>query len=119
MKKLSLLSLAAATIFALSSCSHGHKHMKERTIEVTGSAEKSVTPDEVYYSITLTEYMKGKTKVEMPELEASFMKKAEAAGIKKEDIQVQNQYMYDYWYSYYYRHRKQNYFASKTFEVKL
>jgi uncharacterized protein YggE len=119
MKKLSLLSLAIALIFGLSSCRHGHKHMKERTIEVTGSAEKEVTPDEVYYTVTLTEYMKGKTKIEMPELENRFMKKAEAAGAKKEDIQVQNQYMYDYWYSYYYKHRRDNYFASKTFEIKL
>jgi uncharacterized protein YggE len=115
-----ILPLLAATII-LSACHHEHKNLN-RTIEVTGSAEKEITPDEVYYGITLTEYMKGKLKVTMPELEAKLMKKAESIGIKKEDVQVENAYMYNYnyyYYDYYYSRKHENYLASKTFIIKI
>jgi uncharacterized protein YggE len=114
--------LIPAIALMLGACHHDHKNSISRTIEVTGSAEKEVTPDEVYYGVTLTEYMHGKLKVTMPDMEAKLMKKAESIGIKKEDVQVENASMYNYdyyYYDYYYRHKHDNYFATKTFIIKI
>jgi uncharacterized protein YggE len=115
------IAILSALTLMLGACHHEHKGVN-RTIEVTGSAEKEVTPDEVYYGITLTEYMKGKLKVTMPELEAKLIKKAESIGIKKEDVQVENAYMYNYnyyYYDYYYNRKHENYLATKTFVIKI
>ncbi len=70
-------------------------------IEVTGSAEMEVVPDEVYVSITLQEYRKeNKSKVSIDEISRNFISTCEKAGIGKERIEVQNMSGFDQseWY---------------------
>jgi len=71
-----------------------------RTITVTGSAEMEITPDEIIVAIGLKEYYLEeyepkkeykdyKNFVELPGIEAEFLKITEAQGIKKERLVVQ------------------------------
>ncbi len=67
-----------------------------KKIEVTGSAEMEVVPDEVYVGVTLKEYYKpNKTKVSIDEISKSFITTCEKAGIGKERIEVQNMSGFD------------------------
>ena len=50
------------------------------------------------------------------------MKKTAALGIKKEDVQVENSSIYDYdeyYWDYWYHRKHQDYYATKTFIIKL
>ncbi|SHL83061.1 hypothetical protein SAMN05444266_105142 [Chitinophaga jiangningensis] len=62
----------------------------ERKISVNGTAEIEVTPDEFYFTISLKEYMKGKTKVEITQLEKELIQAVTNAGIPKENLNVQD-----------------------------
>lgn len=60
-----------------------------RTITVTGSAETSVTPDEIYIGITLKEYTpKGERKKELGALTADFLADCKSLGIPDSAITV-------------------------------
>ncbi|MBV7534106.1 SIMPL domain-containing protein [Chitinophaga sp. sic0106] len=62
----------------------------ERKISVNGTAEIEVTPDEFYFTISLIEYMKGKTKVEITQLEKELIQAVTNAGVSKENLNVQD-----------------------------
>lgn len=93
-----------------------------RTIEVTGSAEMDIEPDEVYISIHLREYMKDKTtKVHMNEIDKEFQKALAALKIDLKDVSVEgaNAY-YNYDYNYWRNEAKRtDFLASKTYSIKL
>jgi uncharacterized protein len=77
-----------------------------RKIEVTGSAEMEVVPDEVFVSITLQEYRKeNKSKVSIDEISRTFLAACEKAGISKDRIEVQNMSGFDQ-SEWYWRKRK-------------
>jgi uncharacterized protein YggE len=59
-----------------------------RTITVNGSAEMSVTPDEIYVSITLKEYTRKGEKKDLKSLTADFLAACKAAGIPDSAISV-------------------------------
>lgn len=64
-----------------------------KKIEVTGSAEEEVLPDEIYVSISLREYFKdkdNKNKTDIMVLEKQLQKAVEEAGIPKENLMVGN-----------------------------
>src|SRR5687767_10306806 len=63
-----------------------------KKIEVTGSAEMEVTPDEIYFSVSLREYFKDKdrNKVGITELEKQLQSAVNAAGVPKENFQIEN-----------------------------
>jgi uncharacterized protein YggE len=65
-----------------------------KKISVTGSAELEVIPDEIYFSISLREYFKerDKNKVEIETLEKQLQAAVNAAGISKENFQIENIY---------------------------
>ncbi len=67
-----------------------------RKIEVNGIAEKEVTPDIVNVSITLKEYIDGKNKISISQLEAQLEQAVTEAGIAKEDLTVNNLSSYNY-----------------------
>lgn len=70
-----------------------------RKVATKGYAEKEVTPDIIYLSISLKEfYMDGNTKkkVFIETLEKQLFDAAIAAGVKKEDFTIQNIYSYNY-----------------------
>ncbi|SKB71763.1 hypothetical protein SAMN05660841_02013 [Sphingobacterium nematocida] len=70
-----------------------------RKVATKGYAEKEVTPDIIYLSVSLKEfYMDGNTKkkVAIETIEKQLFDAAMAAGVKKEDVTIQNIYSYNY-----------------------
>ena len=70
-----------------------------RKVATKGYAEKEVTPDIIYLSVSLKEYyMDGNTKkkVLIEAIEKQLFDAAIAAGVKKEDFTIQNIYSYNY-----------------------
>ncbi|MCU0442286.1 MAG: SIMPL domain-containing protein [Bacteroidia bacterium] len=116
---LSTFALAAFTI-----CSFAQQPDQKpihRTIEVTGSAEMEVEPDEVYLAVTLKEYMKEKTKVRMDEIETEFKNTLSKLGIPLKDVSVEGAsayFNYD-WNWYRNESRRTDFLAAKTYIVKL
>jgi len=69
-----------------------------RRVATRGYAEKEVTPDIVYLSISLKEYYQDgntKKKVAIDQLEKQLFDAAMKSGVKKEDFTVQNIYSYN------------------------
>ncbi len=96
---------------------------KERTIEVSGIAEKEVEPDEVYFTLTLQEYKKAGKKITLDEMEKKLVERALGVGIKKSDLKLDNltAYSYNYYYGYdygYYR-KSGDVMATGTYRIKL
>jgi uncharacterized protein YggE len=63
-----------------------------KKITVIGSAEMEVIPDEIYFTISLREYFKekDKNKVDIAALEKQLQGAVNAAGIAKENFQIEN-----------------------------
>ncbi len=118
MKQILLLGLLLLTL-SLTAQNTG----EIRYIEVRGSAEMEVEPDEMMLFIGIEEYWKEefeknkkpedyKTKVPLSEIEDALIKSLRKAGIEKEDIRVRG--MGNYW-----RHRGREFLFSKQLEVKI
>ncbi len=91
MKYLSVCFLAALCLsLALSSCSSGaSKSDAVKKIEVTGSSEMEVLPDEIFLSVSLKEYMgPGKIKVKLDTIKAAFLAQCAAVGISDSSISI-------------------------------
>jgi uncharacterized protein YggE len=87
-----------------------------RKIEVSGIAEKEVTPDIINVSISLKEYMNGRTKVTIEELEGQLEKAVTDAGISKEDFMINDLYSYK---DYYERKKDLSFLASKQYQIRF
>lgn len=89
-----------------------------KKIEVTGSSEMEVIPDEIYFSISLREYFKDKdkNKVEITALEKQLQTAVNAAGVPKENFQIENIYGYRYWPD---RKKPVDFLESKRYVLKL
>lgn len=94
-----------------------------RYIEVRGSAEMKIEPDEMKLFIGIEEYWKEefqknkkpedyKTKVPLSEIEDNLIKSLQKAGIQKEDIKV-------YGIGNYWRQKGKEFLFSKQLEVKI
>ena len=91
MKKVMLL--AAGLFFALGGAfAQQADKQPVKKIEVNGTSEIEITPDEIYFNISLREYMKGKNKVDISTLEKQLQKAVSDAGIPKGDLTVENVY---------------------------
>ena len=84
MKKLLIISLFSL----LCSYAFGQNVDLRRKIEVTGIAEQEVTPDIINVTISLQEYIDGKKKVTIDQLESQLEAAVKDAGIAKEDFTV-------------------------------
>ncbi len=95
---------------------------KTKKIEVVGSAEIQVVPDEIYVSITLQEYYdKQKSKIDIDRIQKDFIDRCTKAGISKERIQIQNMSGFDQ-SNWYWRKRKKeqpDLLASTTYVIKF
>ena len=97
MKK--ILSILALCTFLLSAQAQQQTMENSRRISTRGYAEKEVTPDIIYLSISLKEYfIDGNTKKKVPveTLEKQLFDAAIKNGIEKADITIQNIYSYNY-----------------------
>lgn len=87
-----------------------------RKIQVTGSAETEVTPDIIYFSISLKEYLNGKNKVGITTLESQLQKAITAAGIAKADFTINNLSSYNYVPE---KKKNADFLAAKQYRLKL
>ena len=87
-----------------------------RKIEVTGVAEQEVTPDIINVSISLMEYMDGRTKVTIDQLETQLENAIRDAGIAKEDFTVNNVSAYNNTYQ---KKKNPDFLASKQYIIKF
>jgi uncharacterized protein YggE len=92
MKKLFVIAALLATTFG----AFAQTADLRRKIEVTGIAEQEVTPDIINVSISLKEYLNGKNKVTISQLENQLEKAVAEAGIAKEDFTVNNLSSWNY-----------------------
>lgn len=94
-----------------------------RTVEVKGSAEMEVEPDEMVLVIGIQEYWEEefedntkpedyKTKVPLAQIEDDLVKKLRQAGVEKENVKVRN--VGNYW-----RQQGKEFLFSKQLEIEL
>ncbi|HTN22161.1 MAG TPA: SIMPL domain-containing protein [Pelobium sp.] len=112
MKKLLFIALIA---FATSSVFAQNVDLRKK-IEVNGTAETEVTPDEIYIGISLKEYMDGKKKVSIEELESQLQKAVAKAGIAQEDFMINNISAYT---NYWDKKKDPTFLASKQYSIKV
>ena len=89
---------------------------KSRTIEVKGSSEIEVTPDEIFVAITLKEYKKGSNKVSLDQLEAGLVKSLRKLDIEEDKLRVQNVYGYNWNWR---KKRSDDFLGTKTFVLEV
>ena len=112
MKKLliiPLMLLFACNIF-------GQSVDLRRKIEVTGTAEQEVTPDIINVSISLQEYMDGRKKIEIDQLENQLEKAVRDAGIAKEDFTISD---VSGWNNTYQKKKNPDFLASKQYSIRF
>lgn len=94
-------------------------HSGRRYISVNGSAEKEVTPDIIYISVTIKEYFTDaalKQKVSVDDLEKNFLRTVYAAGINGSDISIESISGYGNWGP---KRKTESFLASKRYQLKL
>jgi len=64
----------------------------QKFITVTGTAEMEVVPDEIYFRVTLREFIKDKNKVLIDSLEKELSKAVAASGVPKENFMIEQVY---------------------------
>ncbi len=116
---LSYFIILLATILPFSTLAQTDQPMTKK-IEVYGQAEEEITPDEIYFSITLKEYQdSGKEKVKIDQLERTLYKTVKELGIEEDDFRVENVYGYNYdWYRKK-KPQREEFLASKKYAIKL
>lgn len=87
-----------------------------RKIEVTGIADQEVTPDIINVTISLQEYINGKTKVTIEQLENQLEGAVRDAGIPKEDFTINNLSAYNNTYQ---KKKNPDFLASKQYGIKF
>ena len=96
--------------------------IKQKTINVSGTAEMEVVPDEIYVQVELREYdKKGGSKVDIESIKNAFLKAALSIGLTEADISVQGYQGWDGDLWMYKKNKKKNpdLKASITYQIKL
>jgi uncharacterized protein YggE len=115
MKKLVVLAFVA--LFSLSAMAQQVDLRKK--ITVSGSAETEVTPDIIYLSISLKEYLKdnnSKKKVDITTLENQLFNAVQSAGIPKENLMINNLSSYNIITE---KKKNPDFLASKQYRLKV
>lgn len=92
------------------------KESNVRSIEVKGSSEIEITPDEIFVQLTLKEYKKAGSKIELNTLESELVKAIKKLGIAEEKLTVENVYGYNWNWK---KQRAEDFLGSKTFLLEL
>lgn len=90
-----------------------------KKIEVYGNAEREITPDEIYFTITLKEYLDdNKNKVSIDKLERELYTAVRKVGVRDEDFQIQDVASYNYdWYWRDKKKEREEFLASKQYRI--
>ncbi|WKN42706.1 SIMPL domain-containing protein [Tunicatimonas pelagia] len=105
---------------SLTSFAQSEEEPMVKKIEVTGQAEEEVVPDEIYFAITLKEYLgDNKKKVVIDKLERELYQAVRKVGVAEEDLRVEDIQSYNY--NWYRRNRPQReeFLASKKYTIKF
>lgn len=119
-KRLLLLACLLSGFYFLNA--QNTEAVPQRYIEVTGSSEIEIEPDEIVFIIRIKEYWQEefekrakeedyKTKIPIAYIERQLLSDLEKAGIDKKNITVQE--VGDYW-----RQRGKDFLISKQFEIR-
>lgn len=115
MKKL----LSFAIVVLLSTSALAQQPDLRRKITVSGSADSGVTPDIIYLSISLKEYLKdnnSKKKINITELENQLYTAVLKAGITKENLMINDISSYNYAFE---KKKNPDFLASKQYRLKV
>jgi uncharacterized protein YggE len=113
MKKIILSTLIALTSFA----AIAQNVDTRKKIEVTGTAELEVTPDEIYIGISLKEYLGDyKKRVTIEQLEKQLQTATIKASIASEDFMINNISAYT---NYWEKKKDPTFLASKQYTIKV
>ncbi|RFM28790.1 SIMPL domain-containing protein [Deminuibacter soli] len=97
MKKIAAIAAACFTLFQ----AHAQEiTSKTRSINVTGTAELEVVPDEIYVQVELREYnRKNGTKTDINDISNAFLAAAKSMGLTEKEVSVQSYQGWDgnYW----------------------
>ena len=117
MKRLFVIALLALTTLSTFNALAQQADLR-RKITVTGTAETEVTPDIIYISISLKEYLKdgnSKKKVDITTLETQLFNAVQKAGIAKENLTINNLSSWSYQTE---KRKNPDFLASKQYRNK-
>lgn len=113
-------AVLAFLLFSSQSFAQEKTEQKTKSIEVVGSAEKEVVPDELFFTVVLKEYSKdNKDKVGLEKLEKQLKQAVSGAGIPIENFQVENIFGYTWEYYNNKKREPQEFLASKSYIIKV
>jgi uncharacterized protein len=120
---LSILLIVACFSIALISCGGGgDKTEPPRKIEVIGSAEMEIVPNEIYMTFTLKEYLDGsRRKVKLETIKTDFLKLCKEAGVNDSSISISSYTGNERWDYYWYRRRRTepDFMSSISYNIKV
>jgi uncharacterized protein len=123
MNRLAKSFLISTLIFTSAFVSNAQQVIMEKPlvkkIEVTGSAEQEVLPDEIYVTVSLREYFKdkdNKNKIDIMVLEKQLQKAVEEAGIPKENFTIGTINGYREWWG---KKKPTTFLESKSYIIKV
>lgn len=87
-------------------------------IEVSGSAEMSLVPDEIHFHLSISEYMKSGKRISLDEVEKTMQKAVLAAGLSLDRLKLEQANSYPYAYDENGK-TKREFFASKQYVIKM
>jgi uncharacterized protein len=112
-----LFAIALVALFSLNAFAQQVDLRKK--INVSGTAETEVTPDIIYISISLKEYLKdgnSKKKVDITTLESQLYTAIQKAGIAKENLTINNLSSWNYATE---KKKNPDFLASKQYRLKV
>ncbi|RYY11821.1 MAG: DUF541 domain-containing protein [Chitinophagaceae bacterium] len=116
MKKLMMMALVAL----IGTSAMAQQADLRRKVSVSGNAEMEITPDIIYISISLKEYLRdnnSKKKVEITDLETQLYNAILKAGIPKENLTISNLSSWNYDYDR--KKKNPDFLASKQYRLKV
>jgi uncharacterized protein len=123
MNRLTKTLLISTLIFTSAFVSNAQQVIMEKPlvkkIEVTGSAEQEVLPDEIFVTVSLREYFKdkdNKNKVDIMVLEKQLQKAIEDAGVPKENFTIGTINGYREWWG---KKKPTTFLESKSYIIKV
>ncbi len=87
-----------------------------KSIAVSGTAEMKIIPDEIYFSITIREFMTGSNKYPIDKLEKQLVDAVLQAGIDRKNLMLDNVSSYN---GYEKRNKSEEFLVAKTYEIKV
>jgi uncharacterized protein len=120
MKKIFLLATTVFAIAAQAQTTQPGCYPFPKTINVTGSAQIEVIPDEIYVQVDLREYKKrGEEKISLDKIKEEFLSNCKSIGIADSNVAVASFDGYNLANMWRRRRKDPDLFASITYQIKF